>query len=422
MKRLLYMVTVPISARAFFPDQLKFFQNNGFDVHLASSPSPEQELLAVANREGVQAHAIPMKREIAPIHDLQSLFATWKFMRQLRPSITNLGTPKAGLIGGIAAVLSRVPVRIYTLHGLRLETARGLTRFLLIWMERLACLCAHRVVCVGPSLRDRAIQFKLFPSNKAVVLRNGTCNGIDVQRFMSLEVERQSEALRKSLNIPFGNPVIGFVGRLVRDKGISDLIEAFKIIHATDSSVHLLLLGNYEDGDPVPASVRQYIETHSNIIQPGFVSDTAPYYHLMDVMAFPTYREGFPTSPLEAAAAKKPVVATDATGVADAVLDKVTGYIVPIGDVNALSNKLQQLLTDRSLSQKFGQAGYDRVLRDFQPQMIWQELYKLYNDLSAESYTRRIRIDKNIKIVIRITAIGTVLYTLANILKKSSHK
>ncbi|MFC4454711.1 glycosyltransferase family 4 protein [Deinococcus sonorensis] len=389
-KRLLYMVTVPVSARTFLTGQLKALKKYDYEVHVASSPQPVEELLRVADNEGVSAHFVPLVREISIKEDFKALIATWRLMRRIRPDITNVGTPKAGLIGGLASALSGTPARVYTLRGLRLETTSGIRRQLLIWMEQLACASAHRVVCVSPSLRERAVELRLTPPDKAVVLGAGSSNGLDSERFMpTSDLLRRAEEIRTFLNLPAGPPTIGFVGRFVKDKGITELIEAFEMLSIEMPDLRLLLLGRYEEGDPVPSNIRHKIESHPNIICPGFVTDTSPYYYLMDLLAFPTHREGFGNVALEAAAAGIPVVATTATGVIDAVQHGITGLIVPVNNSKALADAIQFLIYEPNTAAAMGNAGRARVQRDFQPQRIWQLLDSLYEELMEEHHARR---------------------------------
>ena len=389
-KRILYMVTVPFSAHIFFPGQLQFLRENGYEVHLAAAPSPEEELRRIASQEGIEAHFVPLEREIALKRDLLGLFSTWQLMRQLRPNIVNLGTPKAGLIGGLAAAVSGVPIRIYTLHGLRLETARGPKRYILLWMERLACACAHQVICVSPSLRKRAIQLHLLPAHKAIVLKQGSCNGIDAQKFSLPDSKREIIQLREKLKIPEAAQVVGFVGRLVRDKGITELVSAFEQLYSKDSKLYLLLLGDYEEGDPVSFGVRDIVRTHPNIITTGFVQDTSLYYQLMDVLAFPTYREGFGNVALEAGATGVPVVASNATGAIDAVIDGVSGLTVPVKNTNALSAALNHILQNKHLAHQLGEGGRQRVLQDFRALDMWQALDSLYtNQIDKTMHDRK---------------------------------
>lgn len=406
MIRILNMVTVYISARSFLRGQSRFFSNQDYDVHVASHTDDSDNYQEFSKRENIEYHFIPFKREIALIADLKALMRAYELVKKLKPEITNVGTPKAGLVGGLAATFVNVPVRVYTLRGLRLETTTGLKRHLLLWMERLACACAHRVICASPSLRERAIQLRLAPTPKLVILRSGTCNGLDATRFMpSAQLQKQAASLRQELRLPLGTPTVGFVGRFVRDKGIAELMDAFTQLYANNSQIRLLLLGDYEEGDPVSSAVRQTIETHPGVVRAGFVADTAPYYQLMDVLALPTYREGFPNAPLEAAAAGKPVVASDATGAVDAVVEGVTGFTIPVGDAGALADALRRLLEDRDLAQQFGQAGQEWVLREFQSQVLWQALDNLYQELLAEAQVQQARKPKRILLA---TAAGLI--------------
>jgi glycosyltransferase involved in cell wall biosynthesis len=183
------------------------------------------------------------------------------------------------------------------------------------------------------------------------------------------------------LKIPLEAQVVGFVGRLTRDKGVAELVKAFSRLCETSAVVWLLLVGDFEDGDPLPPDVRRTIETDSKIIRTGFVPDAAVYYHLMDVLALPTYREGFPTTILEAHAAGKPVVATRATGVADAVVDGVTGVLVSIGDVEALTRGLEAVLINKGSAAAMGGAGRERIRREFQQERIWGALAREYSHL-----------------------------------------
>ncbi len=175
--------------------------------------------------------------------------------------------------------------------------------------------------------------------------------------------------------------MIGFVGRLTRDKGISELVGAFRMLQLYLPEARLLLLGRYEEADPVPRSVREVIETDPHIVFTGYVSDPAAYYHVMDVLALPTYREGFPTVGLEAASAGKPVVSTYATGAVDAVLEGVTGLLVPVGETRPLAEALRRVLEDRALAARMGQAARARVERDFRRERVWVDLETLYRQL-----------------------------------------
>lgn len=370
--RLLIAVTHPVTARVFLRGQLAFFSGRGWEVGLATSPGPDLD--AVREREPATVFEVPMAREIAPLGDLRALAAMRRAVAAFRPDLVAAGTPKAGLLGMLAARRAQVSARLYTVRGLRLETARGLRRRLLTAAERTAAGAAHRVVCVSASLHRRYLDLGLAPAEKIVVLGAGSSNGVDIGRFRPRPGDdAETIRLRARLGLPEGVPVIGFVGRFTRDKGIADLLATFAgPISARHPDAHLLLAGDFEAGDPVPPPVREALTSHPRVVHAGFVADTAPYYPLIDVLALPSYREGFPNAPLEAAACARPVVGYAATGTVDAVAHGETGTLVPVGDPAALGAALLAYLDDPTLARRHGAAGRNRVERLFRRERVWE--------------------------------------------------
>jgi lipopolysaccharide/colanic/teichoic acid biosynthesis glycosyltransferase/glycosyltransferase involved in cell wall biosynthesis len=383
--KILLVVTSPLTC-SFYGGFLGHLRETGLSATLVSSPG---ELLdQVASQHGASRIAIPMQREISPLRDLISLYQMSRTMRQVSPGLVDVSTPKAGLLGGLAGWLAGVPCRVYTLRGLRLETTTGFKRALLWATEWISCRCAHRVVCISPSLGSRAVDLKLVPANKTTVLANAS-RGVDLVRFVPRDQKRfEANAMRKRLGIAENDLVIGFVGRLVKDKGIRELVEAFRRIKENHAHIRLLLIGDFEQGNPVDAGVRRYTESDSEIIRLGFVADTAPYYAAMDIFALPTYREGFPGVALEAQASGVPVVTTNATGAIDSIIDGVTGLLVPVGDSNSLAGALNKLLGDAEARARMGRAGRERMERDFRPEVIWQAHLQVYRDLLQEKQGR----------------------------------
>jgi glycosyltransferase involved in cell wall biosynthesis len=318
-----------------------------------------------------------MTREINILSDLAALRHLLRIMRKVRPVITNVGTPKAGLLGGLASYFSGTPCRVYTLRGLRCETATYPKRALLLLSEWIACRCAHRVICVSDSLRTKAAGLGIADVRKLVVLASGSSNGVDVQRFVPTARRLQAAVdLRAKLKIPTDAPIIGFVGRLTKDKGVGELFYAYTKARSKYPRLRLLLVGDFEDGDKLALHLRQSIQDDSYVVRTGQVEDTAPYYHVMDILALPTHREGFPNVILEAQAAAKPVVTSTATGAVDAIQDGITGIQVPVGDESRLAHALLTLLQEPDLARRMGSAGHERVLRNFRQEIVWEALYR----------------------------------------------
>jgi glycosyltransferase involved in cell wall biosynthesis len=365
-------------ALGFLQGQPEYFQNSGFDVTVLC-PEKRSGDWEVARPENVRVLEVPMEREITPLQDLRSAWRLWGIFRTLRPTVTNVGTPKAGLLGGFAARLTRVPCRFYTLHGLRFETTKGLKRKLLILTERLACRFAHRVVCVSHSVREKAIACGLVDREKAVVFGAGSCNGVDVSRFApTSERIRRAAELRREFGIPANAPVALFVGRLTGDKGICELLQAFLQIEDRFPELRLLLVGSFEDGDPLPTEIRKRLETHERVILAGPVNDPASYYAIADIMILPSHREGLPTVVLEGHAAGKPVIGASATGIVDLLVDGETGLLFPVGDVPALAEAIAGLIEDKVLATKLALAGQEQVKRNFRQELIWSSLRREY--------------------------------------------
>jgi lipopolysaccharide/colanic/teichoic acid biosynthesis glycosyltransferase/glycosyltransferase involved in cell wall biosynthesis len=386
---ILLAVTSPLSW-VFYEGLVGHLRTAGFQPLLLSSPGAKLE--ALSEEACVPSFAVPMEREIAPLKDLISLCKLYRTIRQTRPGVIDAGTPKAGLLAGIAGWLAGVPCRLYSLNGLRLETATGLKRSVLWLAEWVTCACASRVLCISPSLRERAVALKLVPREKAVVLEKGGC-GVNLERFAHKDpLSAEVKALRRQIGIPEGAPVIGFVGRFVKDKGIRQLVEAFEILRKQHSELHLLLIGDFETGDPVEPEVRRNIESAATIIRPGFVSDSSPFYALMNVLVLPTYREGFPQVALEAQASGIPVVTTTATGAVDSVIDGFTGILVPAGDSDKLTAAIEKLLGDPELCSRMGKAGRKWMEHDFPAPVIWEAKVRFYRELiSGTPSTFRLR-------------------------------
>jgi len=378
---LVYVVTDPISVKGLLSYPIKWFAGHCWNVGVICG----REDPCLNDMYSVLVHFVDMKRTMSPLGDATALWRLIRALGELRPKIVNAGTPKAGLLGMLASWAAGVPVRVYTLYGLRLETTNGLMRAILTLTEKVACRCAHKVICVSDSLKREALRLGLTTPEKLVVLGAGSCFGVDASRFeLTAERSKTAAQLRRNLNIPPDAPVIGFIGRLTRDKGIVELIEAFKAVSIKLSDARLLLVGPFEQDDPVPAHTRREIATNPFIHHVGWVASTTDYLHAMDLMALPTYREGFPNVALEAAAAEKPIVATRVTGVVDAVVDGVTGLLSPVGDPRMLAVNILRLLTQKELAKSMGRAARQRVEADFSIERVCAQFESFYLKLCHE--------------------------------------
>ena len=355
--------------------RLRALRESGFRVVLISSPGPL--LNEMGEHEGVEIVAIPMQRGVTPLRDLVALFRLCIVLLRLRPDISEFSTPKAGILGSLAGLACGVPHRIYLLRGLRLETASGPLRWILRFTEGVASACCHLVLCNSKSIRDQAKVLHLAVERKLVLLGHGTSNGVDVERFRP-----GSSRVKSMLGIPANAPVIGFVGRLTRDKGIPELIEAFDALLKTAPQARLLLVGWYDDSeDALSSKLRVRIDRHSQIVRTGLVADTAPYYRAMDMLVLPTWREGFPNVVLEAAASCIPVITTLATGSCDSVLPEVTGLLIPPGHPEAITEAMLQLLGDPTRRKKMGIAARAWVTKRFRHTQVQGLTVRLYSDL-----------------------------------------
>lgn len=374
MTKLLMGVTSSISLQ-LLRGQLEYFSKQGYDVHLICSPSGEIDQMLPEN---ITVHNVSMTREISPFADLFSLLRIIMIYLKVRPDITNVSTPKASLLCMIAAFLTRTPTRIYSVIGLRFETCTGKKRKLLHFIEKLVCKLSTTCLAVSPSLKEVLIEERLAPREKIHVLGSGSYNGLDLAEF-ELDV---AEVVRlKKQYVPDNQrKVIGYVGRLTKDKGIDDLVAAFTELSAEHTNLTLLLVGDFEAGDMVSALTQKRIEENPHIIKIGFVPKTASYYRLMDVFILPTYREGFGNVILEAAAANVPVVTTNVTGAKDAIIPNETGLLIEAGDVADMKKALMTLLEDNELAEKLSENGRVRVGREFRSEIIWQELDRVYRE------------------------------------------
>lgn len=378
--RLIHVTTVPQSL-SFLAGQVGSMKAKGINVEAISSPG---ELLNKFGRdEKIKVYGIDMPRRITPARDLVALYKVFKQLRLSRPSIVHAHTPKGGLLGMIGAFLARVPVRIYNIHGLPFMTARGYKRFLLRWTEKVSCALAHQVFCVSDSISSVAVKEGLCREAKVKVLLKGSINGIDaMSAFNPANISEETmRNLRQRHSIPDGALVMGFIGRIVRDKGLIELLHAWQQLRGEFPELHLLIIGRAEPQDPIPADIKQTLLSDPRCHAIGEIEDVSPFYRIIDIVVLPTYREGLPLVPLESASMETPVVATRIPGCIDAVVDGATGTLVPPYNAEELANAIRLYLKNKELRNLHGRAGRERILRDFKQDAMWDAIYKEYRTL-----------------------------------------
>jgi glycosyltransferase involved in cell wall biosynthesis len=325
-----------------------------------------------------------MARDVALWKDIKSLVDIYLALKRIKPDMVQVSTPKTALLGAIAASLARVPIRIYLMTGLHSSSKNGLKKLLYMVLESVAPRMCTVTRCNSPSLLRYAVKHRIVPEKKAVLLGHGMSNGLDTAHFDRARVKSAYDlnAMRAKLGIPESCEVIGFCGRFTRDKGLRELLEAWLIIREQFPNVRLLLVGWWwEEVDLVEQDVRESLVRDPRVHITGRIEDTAPYYALMTMLIHPSYREGFPNAPMEAAAMELPVVASNAVGCVDAVVDGVTGTLVSVGSSSALVSAISRYLSDPQLRKRHGKAGRERILKHFRQAMLWEEIYRFYKEL-----------------------------------------
>ena len=370
-KRLVVGVTVGMSADLLLRGQLKWFREQGWQVTLISTP--DEQARRAAEREGVELLGIPMARGISPVGDLKGLLAWVRALRKIRPAAVNVGTPKAALLGSIAAWVLRVPRRLYTVRGLRLEGASGILGRILWLMEWATMRAATDVLFVSASLADEAARRGLPIKGKKRLIGLGSSNGVDAEAVQARVGEVDRKELRASLGLEDSDFVVGFVGRINPDKGTDVILRASRS-DALAEDVKFLMIGSFED-----EALRTELEG-PRIRHVDWTDDVWGHLAAMDALCLPTLREGFPNVVLEAGAAGLPVVATRATGAVDSVVEGRTGYLIPIGDDAALVERLNQLASNRSLAEALGIAGRQRVEGHFRQEQIWAGIEQILSN------------------------------------------
>ena len=385
MKKLIRITTVPISFKVLLKGQLRFMASNGFDVKGVSSEG--EELKEVVENEGIVMETINMSRKITPFQDLKSLWEMWNFLRKEKPQIVNTHTPKEGIIGMLAARLAGVPHRLHTVAGLPLMEATGIKRKILNFVEKLTYSSATRVYPNSKGLYDFILQNHFTQSNKLKIIANGSSNGINTTFFSPEQVtETERVTLREKLNIQPDDFVFVFVGRIVSDKGINELIKAFSELQTAKNNeltgIKLLLVGGLEnDLDPLNSETLAEINQNKDIISVGFQQDVRSFFAIADALVFPSYREGFPNVVMQAGAMGLPSIVSDINGCNEIIIEGENGLIIPSKNVEKLKEKMLTLAKDKNLYTKLKGNSRRMIENRYEQSVVWNALLEEYEGL-----------------------------------------
>jgi glycosyltransferase involved in cell wall biosynthesis len=383
LPKLIRITTVAQSLRGLLRGQLRFMSDYFEIVGISSSG---KDLERVREEEGVRVVPIEMARQINPIRDVIALWRLYRVFRKEKPLIVHTHTPKAGTVGMLAAWLARVPYRLHTIAGLPLVEARGMKRILLNQVEKITYGCATHIYPISYGLVDIILKEKFCSQQKLKVIAKGSSNGINTSFFNPLlfsSLEKQE--LRKELNISIDDFVFIFVGRLVSDKGINELVEAFDKISNVHGHVKLLLVGAEEpDLDPLKKETLQRIKTNNNIIPVGYQQDVRPYFSVSDALTFPSYREGFGNVVAQAGAMGLPSIVTDISGCNEIIIEGKNGTIIPAKDAMALRKKMELFITDRALVGKLRSKAREMIISRYEQKMVWEALLEEYKSLAGK--------------------------------------
>lgn len=379
MKKLFRVATVPISLNILLKGQLRFLSQYFTIVGISS---PGQELDIVHEREGVKTIAINIERSISPIKDIVSLLRLYRHFKKEKPDIVHSITPKAGLLSMIAAKYAGVPIRMHTFTGLIFPSRNGIMQSVLIKMDQLLCWSATNIYPEGNGVMQDLIQYNIT-KKPLRVLANGNVNGIDINHFSAVEVsECKKEKLRKELGLEDLDFVYIFVGRLIKDKGINELIAAFDNISKTNKNVKLLLVGPFEEElDPLSDVTMRKIQSNPHIIHVGWQSDVRPYFAVADALVFPSYREGFPNVVMQAGAMGLPSIVSNINGCNEIIKNNENGIIIPPKDINALENAMLGWVQDQEFYTKLKKSAREMIVSRYEQSVVWEAILEEYNHL-----------------------------------------
>lgn len=377
--KIIRVTTVPISLKVLLKGQLHFMRSKGFEVLGVSSEG--RELQNVSEQEKVNVVKLEMTRTISPIKDLKSLYRFYRLCKKEKPTIVHSHTPKAGIVGMLGAKLAGVPIRLHTVAGMPLMETRGIRRKILDFVEKVTYAAATRVYPNSKGLYDFILKEGYTSKNKLKVIGNGSSNGIDTNFFDKGEIPiGMQNSLKEKLKIFSEDFVFVFVGRLVGDKGLNELVTAFKKL--ANSKMKLLLVGALEsDLDPLKPYTLQEIEDNPNIISVGFQKDVRPYFAISDALVFPSYREGFPNVVMQAGAMELPCIVSNINGCNEIIIEGENGTIIPVKNSEAVYHAMEKFVSDEHYYERLKKRSREMIQNRYEQQVVWDALLEEYRML-----------------------------------------
>jgi glycosyltransferase involved in cell wall biosynthesis len=382
--KLVRITTVPVSLDKLLTGQLAYM-NQFYNVIGISSDASYLE--KVGRKEKIEVKCIEMTRKITPFKDLVSVYKLYFFLKKEKPFIVHTHTPKAGTVGMLAAKLAGVPHRLHTIAGLPLMEAVGAKRKLLNLVEKFTYTCATKIYPNSFGLKDIILQEEFCKLDKLKVIGNGSSNGIDTNYFSPEAIPaKEKENLKNQLHIQPTDFVFIFVGRLVGDKGINEMVEAFGKLEIGDwgfgNGIKLLLVGPFEtELDPLKTETLKAIETNPNIIAVGFQQEVRSYFAIADALVFPSYREGFPNVVLQAGAMELPSIVSNINGCNEIIKDDYNGLIIPAKDSNAVYEAMKKMVENTPLYQKLKAKSRKRIVDNYEQKVVWNAILNEYKKL-----------------------------------------
>jgi glycosyltransferase involved in cell wall biosynthesis len=354
---------------------------NHYEVTAISSDQKYLEHCAL--KENVDYYHLEMTRKITPIKDLISLIKLTKYLIKTKPLIVHSHTPKAGIIAMLSAKIANVPLRLHTVGGLPLMESDGIKQKILIFVEKLTYSCATNVYSNSVGLYDFILESKFLKKNKLKIIANGSTNGINTSYFSNDTISGlEKDKLKESLSIKNEDFVFVFVGRLVGDKGINELVEAFKRLVLYNSNVKLLLVGHEEIHlDPLSESTLAEIKLNQNIISVGYQNDIRPYLSISNCLVLPSYREGFPNVVMQAGSMGLPSIVTDINGCNEIIIDNKNGILVEVKNSYSIEKAMNNLCNNSLLYNKLKSSSRELITSRYEQKKVWNYILEEYKQL-----------------------------------------